>query len=178
MKSIINLYIAIYFIINCFNILFGQEEKLNSSSDSVFVENLLMKDSLKTDSDSLSLESSLAADSLKTNSDSLSLESSLAADSLKTNSDSLSLESSLAADSLKTDSDSLSLETDSTGMEINEITPLKANLNKIKILLKRPKVQKALIGAGIVIPIIYIISNNDKEIYKKESVGSPPQWPD
>ena len=142
MKSIINLYIAIYFIINCFNILFGQEEKLNSSSDSVFVENLLMKDSLKTDSDSLSLESSLAADSLKT------------------------------------DSDSLSLETDSTGMEINEITPLKANLNKIKILLKRPKVQKALIGAGIVIPIIYIISNNDKEIYKKESVGSPPQWPD
>ena len=124
MKSIINLYIAIYFIINCFNILFGQEEKLNSSSDSVFVENLLMKDSLKTDSDSLSLE------------------------------------------------------TDSTGMEINEITPLKANLNKIKILLKRPKVQKALIGAGIVIPIIYIISNNDKEIYKKESVGSPPQWPD
>jgi hypothetical protein len=160
MKSIINLYIAIYFIINCFNILFGQEEKLNSSSDSVFVENLLMTDSLKTDSDSLSLESSLAADSLKTNSDSLSLES------------------SLAADSLKTDSDSLSLETDSTGMEINEITPLKANLNKIKILLKRPKVQKALIGAGIVIPIIYIISNNDKEIYKKESVGSPPQWPD
>jgi hypothetical protein len=124
MKSIINLYIAIYFIINCFNILFGQEEKLNSSSDSVFVENLLMTDSLKTDSDSLSLE------------------------------------------------------TDSTGMEINEITPLKANLNKIKILLKRPKVQKALIGAGIVIPIIYIISNNDKEIYKKESVGSPPQWPD
>jgi hypothetical protein len=160
MKSIINLYIAIYFIINCFNILFGQEEKLNSSSDSVFVENLLMTDSLKTDSDSLSLESSLAADSLKTNSDSLSLES------------------SLAADSLKIDSDGLSLETDSTGMEINEITPLKANLNKIKILLKRPKVQKALIGAGIVIPIIYIISNNDKEIYKKESVGSPPQWPD
>jgi len=160
MKSIINLYIAIYFIINCFNILFGQEEKLNSSSDSVFVENLLMTDSLKTDSDSLSLESSLAADSLKINSDSLSLES------------------SLAADSLKTDSDSLSLETDSTGMEINEITPLKANLNKIKILLKRPKVQKALIGAGIVIPIIYIISNNDKDIYKKESVGSPPQWPD
>ena len=124
MKSIINLYIAIYFIINCFNILFGQEEKLNSSSDSVFVENLLMKDSLKTDSDSLSLE------------------------------------------------------TDSTGMEINEITPLKANLNKIKILLKLPKVQKALIGVGIVIPVIYIISNNDKEIYKKESVGSPPQWPD
>ena len=160
MKSIINLYIAIYFIINCFNILFGQEEKLNSSSDSVFVENLLMKDSLKTDSDSLSLESSLAADSLKTNSDSLSLES------------------SLAADSLKTDSDSLSLETDSTGMEIKEITPLKANLNKIKILLKLPKVQKALIGVGIVIPVIYIISNNDKEIYKKESVGSPPQWPD
>jgi hypothetical protein len=142
MKSIINLYIAIYFIINCFNILFGQEEKLNSSSDSVFVENLLMTDSLKTDSDSLSLESSLAADSLKT------------------------------------DSDSLSLETDSTGMEINEITPLKANLNKIKILLKLPKVQKALIGVGIVIPVIYIISNNDKEIYKKESVGSPPQWPD
>jgi hypothetical protein len=124
MKSIINLYIAIYFIINCFNILFGQEEKLNSSSDSVFVENLLMTDSLKTDSDSLSLE------------------------------------------------------TDSTGMEINEITPLKANLNKIKILLKLPKVQKALIGVGIVIPVIYIISNNDKEIYKKESVGSPPQWPD
>jgi len=142
MKSIINLYIAIYFIINCFNILFGQEEKLNSSSDSVFVENLLMTDSLKTDSDSLSLESSLAADSLKT------------------------------------DSDSLSLETDSTGMKINEITPLKANLNKIKILLKLPKVQKALIGVGIVIPVIYIISNNDKEIYKKESVGSPPQWPD
>ena len=124
MKSIINLYIAIYFIINCFNILFGQEEKLNSSSDSVFVENLLMTDSLKTDSDSLSLE------------------------------------------------------TDSTGMEIKEITPLKANLNKIKILLKLPKVQKALIGVGIVIPVIYIISNNDKEIYKKESVGSPPQWPD
>ena len=124
MKSIINLYIAIYFIINCFNILFGQEEKLNSSSDSVFVENLLMTDSLKTDSDSLSLE------------------------------------------------------TDSTGMEINEITPLKANLNKIKILLKLPKVQKALIGAGIVIPIIYIISNNDKDIYKKVSVGRPPQWPD
>ena len=142
MKSIINLYIAIYFIINCFNILFGQEEKLNSSSDSVFVENFSMTDSLKTDSDSLSLESSLAADSLKI------------------------------------DSDSLSLETDSTGMEIKEITPLKANLNKIKILLKRPKVQKALIGAGIVIPIIYIISNNDKDIYKKESVGSPPQWPD
>ena len=142
MKSIINLYIAIYFIINCFNILFGQEEKLNSSSDSVFVENLLMTDSLKTDSDSLSLESSLAADSLKT------------------------------------DSDSLSLETDSTGMKINEITPLKANLNKIKILLKLPKVQKALIGVGIVIPVIYIISNNDKDIYKKESVGSPPQWPD
>ena len=142
MKSIINLYIAIYFIINCFNILFGQEEKLNSSSDSVFVENILMIDSLKTDSDTLSVESSLMTDSLKI------------------------------------DSDTLSVETDSIGMEINEITPLKANLNKIKILLKRPKVQKALMGAGIVIPVIYIISNNDKYIYKKESVGSPPQWPD
>jgi hypothetical protein len=142
MKSIINLYIAIYFIINCFNILFGQEEKLNSSSDSVFVENILMIDSLKTDSDTLSVESSLMTDSLKI------------------------------------DSDTLSVETDLIGMEINEITPLKANLNKIKILLKRPKVQKALMGAGIVIPVIYIISNNDKYIYKKESVGSPPQWPD
>ncbi len=142
MKSIINLYIAIYFIINCFNILFGQEEKLNSSSDSVFVENILMIDSLKTDSDTLSVESSLMTDSLKI------------------------------------DSDTLSVETDSIGMEINEITSLKANLNKIKILLKRPKVQKALMGAGIVIPVIYIISNNDKYIYKKESVGSPPQWPD
>jgi hypothetical protein len=142
MKSIINIYIAIYFIINCFNIIFGQEEKLNSSSDSVFVENILMIDSLKTDSDTLSVESSLMTDSLKI------------------------------------DSDTLSVETDSIGMEINEITPLKANLNKIKILLKRPKVQKALMGAGIVIPVIYIISNNDKYIYKKESVGSPPQWPD
>ena len=160
MKSIINLYIAIYFIINCFNILFGQEEKLNSSSDSVFVENILMIDSLKTDSDTLSVESSLMTDSLKIDSDTLSVES------------------SLMTDSLKIDSDTLSVETDLIGMEINEITPLKANLNKIKILLKRPKVQKALMGAGIVIPVIYIISNNDKYIYKKESVGSPPQWPD
>lgn len=104
----------------------------------------------------------------------VSVESSQVSDSLQVETDSLSVENSQVLDSLKVDN--ITLENDSTGIEIIELNKFENKFNELKTYLKRPNVKKILIGAGIVVPIIYMLSRSDED--NVEKVGSPPKWPE
>lgn len=106
----------------------------------------------------------------------VSVESSQVSDSLQVETDSLSVENSQVLDSLKVDN--ITLENDSTGIEIIELNKFENKFNELKTYLKRPNVKKILIGAGIVVPIIYMLSRSDSDDDNVEKVGSPPKWPE
>jgi hypothetical protein len=95
-------------------------------------------------------------------------------DSLQVETDSLSVENYQVLDSLKVDN--ITLENDSTGIEIIELNEFENKFNELKTYLKGPNVKKILIGAGIVVPIIYMLSRSDDD--NVEKVGSPPKWPE
>ena len=151
MRNIKIINVVIYF-----GILFAQEELPNSRGENV------------------SLENSQASDPLQVKTDSLSVEKSQVSDSLQVKTDSLSVENAQVLDSLKVDN--ITLQNDSTGIEIIKLNEFENMFNELKTYLKRPNVKKILIGAGIVVPIIYMLSRSDED--NVEKVGSPPKWPE
>lgn len=151
MRNIKIINVVIYF-----GMLFAQQELPNSMGENVSVENSQASDPLQVKTDSLSVENSQISDSLQMKTDSFSVENSQVLDSLK--------------------ADNITLENDSTGIEIIELNEFENKFNEFKTYLKRPNVKKILIGAGIVVPIIYMLSRSDND--NVEKVGSPPKWPE
>jgi hypothetical protein len=151
MRNIKIINVVIYF-----GMLFAQEELPNSSGENVSVENYQVLDSLQVETDSLSVENYQVLDSLQVENDSISVENYQVLDSLKV--------------------DNITLENDSTGIEIIELNEFENKFNELKTYLKGPNVKKILIGAGIVVPIIYMLSRSDDD--NVEKVGSPPKWPE
>ena len=151
MRNIKIINVVIYF-----GMLFAQQELPNSMGENVSVENSQASDPLQVKTDSLSVENSQISDSLQMKTDSFSVENSQVLDSLK--------------------ADNITLENDSTGIEIIELNEFENKFNEFKTYLKRPNVKKILIGAGIIVPIIYMLSRSDDD--NVEKVGSPPKWPE
>jgi len=84
--------------------------------------------------------------------------------------------------SVEPDSLGLAIEsapTDSSEMDTSasELSQLDVGINKIKELLKQPLVGRTLIGAGIIVPVIYFLSSDKKGSGSSKKIGEPPSWP-
>lgn len=132
--------------------LFAQEELPSS-----VIEN---KDSSKLDSLNIEVENSIK-------------EKDKDSDSLKVESDSTSATNIEVRDSSEVES--INSENDSTEIEITGLNKIEKKYNQLKTYLENPKIRKIIIGAGIVVPIIYVLTKNKED--KKEVIGSPPEWP-
>jgi len=69
--------------------------------------------------------------------------------------------------------------TDSSEMDTSasELSQLDVGINKIKELFKQPLVGRTLIGAGIIVPVIYFLSSGKKGDGSLKKIGGPPSWP-
>jgi len=94
-------------------------------------------------------------------------------DSLRVESDSTSATNIEVRDSSEVES--INSENDSTEIEITGLNKIEKKYNQLKTYLENPKIRKIIIGAGIVVPIIYVLTKNKED--KKEVIGSPPEWP-
>lgn len=144
--------LKIIYIIVQFGMLFAQEELPSS-----VIEN---KDSSKLDSLNIEVENSIK-------------EKDKDSDSLKVESDSTSATNIEVRDSSEVES--INSENDSTEIEITGLNKIEKKYNQLKTYLENPKIRKIIIGAGIVVPIIYVLTKNKED--KKEVIGSPPEWP-